>query len=131
MPKSSASKPNTLRFKRLQMKQHIAALRTSTAFVVLPPARFHTGLPRPPKGSKKWNSPQYEPITTLGKLGAYWGVPFLGSFRGSGLVLQLAHCLSPSTFSLPPSPPPPQLLPPPPTAIAFPKGPRAQIIGSL
>ena len=28
--------------------------------------------------------PQYEPITTLGKLGDYSGVPFFGSFRGSG-----------------------------------------------
>ena len=42
--------------------------------------------PRPPKGSKKWNPPQYEPITTLGKLGDYLGVPFFGSFRGSGVV---------------------------------------------
>ena len=35
-------------------------------------------------GSKKWNPTQYEPITTLGKLGDYKGVPFRGSFWGSG-----------------------------------------------
>ena len=29
-------------------------------------------------------APQYEPITTLGKLEDYSGVPFFGSFRGSG-----------------------------------------------
>ena len=44
-------------------------------------------LPRPPKGSKKWNSPKYEPINTLGKLRDSEGVPFFGSFRGSGYVV--------------------------------------------
>ena len=33
---------------------------------------------------------QYEPITTLGKLGNYKGVPFFGSFRGSGFGCKTA-----------------------------------------
>ena len=28
---------------------------------------------------------QYEPIATLGQLGDYKGVPFFGSYRGSGI----------------------------------------------
>ena len=46
--------------------------------------RSQYGVPNPDplKAPKNWN--QYEPITTLGKLGDYLGVPFFGSFRGSG-----------------------------------------------
>ena len=43
-----------------------------------------TLISRPPK-IQKMEPPKYEPITTLGKLGDYWEVPFFGSFRGSGL----------------------------------------------
>ena len=43
----------------------------------------HT-IPDPLKDPKN-RTPQYEPITTLGQLGDYWGVPFFGCFRGSGM----------------------------------------------
>ena len=36
--------------------------------------------------------PQYEPISTLGKQGDYWGAPLFGSFRGSGLGM---HAMGP------------------------------------
>ena len=39
--------------------------------------------PRPPKTSKN-GTPQYEPITALGKRGDYQGVAFFGSFRRPG-----------------------------------------------
>ena len=38
----------------------------------------------PLKGSKKIQPPKNGSITTLGNLGDYSGVPFFGSFRGSG-----------------------------------------------
>ena len=43
-----------------------------------------TSLPRPLKGSKKSNPPQYELITTLGKLEGYYRVPFLDPLGGLG-----------------------------------------------
>ena len=42
------------------------------------------GFPDPLKDHKKWHPPKFEPITTLGKLGDYEGVPFVGSFKRSG-----------------------------------------------
>ena len=37
-----------------------------------------------PLKDAKMEPTQYEPTTTLEKLGDYKGVPFFGSFRGSG-----------------------------------------------
>ena len=46
---------------------------------------FSKDCPDPLK-DPKMEPPRYEPLTTLGKLRDYWGVPCCGSFRGSGCV---------------------------------------------
>ena len=42
-------------------------------------------IPRPPKGSKKWNPPNMNPLLHWGNKGISTGAPFFGSFRGSGI----------------------------------------------
>ena len=39
---------------------------------------------RTPEGSKRWNPPKNDPITTLENFGDYREVPFLGSCKVSG-----------------------------------------------
>ena len=40
--------------------------------------------PRPPRGSKKWNPPNMNPLLHWGNKGIIKGVPFFGSFKGLG-----------------------------------------------